>query len=279
VIRCICHVLNLCIKSAFLEANAADAFHLIQIVRSFVAKANVSPNMLRELASMHEGTMPSLLDYAETRWIGVFSCLDRFVHLRHTIERYCQIHMNDWRGLTLSLEDQRQWDALTLIRDLLFPVAMLSQSLQGEKYPTLSLSVQLFFYLKSQIMLPHFSNQESRAFTSFRKALLAQLKNRFPAGFWTDHHLIAAQLDPRVRWITSLGWTNQESEDIRTRGHAALAAKYAEVGALAAQEQAAPAPVAAAAEVDEADGMVVETVLIPLLNSSELSVSVKSRSR
>jgi len=72
--------------------------------------------------------------------------------------------------------------------------------------------------------------------------LKTELKVRFPVDFWTDAHLIAAQLDPRVRFINSLGWTAAESQVIRDRGVAALAAKYTEMLAQIQREAPALAP-------------------------------------
>jgi len=76
--------------------------------------------------------MPSILDYADTRWIGIYTCLNRFILLRRTIEYYCQRHHDTWLGLTMDPEDQRLWDALAAIRLRRFhdehPVGLLDQS-------------------------------------------------------------------------------------------------------------------------------------------------------
>jgi len=99
------------------------------------------------------------------------------------------------------------------------------------------MAVLLFYYLKTQVDLPVFANNQSRAFAAFRRALKAEMRARFHVDYWTEAHLIAAQLDSRVRWINSLGWTQAESEAIRDRGIAALTTKFQERQPLSSKSE------------------------------------------
>ena len=245
MIRCFLHILNLAVKAALSEEQARDAYLLMRMVRDFIVAVKQSSNMQRELqrlwtAGGRPGTMPTFLDWCDTRWIGVYVCIKRFLELSQIVQAYATAHVDQFPGLSGCQADLRNYAALEAIRDLLLPSAIVSQALQGDKYPTLSLTGYLFYMLKTAIELPVNRNNDSRAFTAFRKAFKKQLKERFPVTFWTDAHLLAMLLDPRVLRINSLAWTNAESDALRERGNALLTQYFTEMRQTIAARRAVP---------------------------------------
>jgi hypothetical protein len=245
---CFDHVLNLAIKDAFKPDDVAEAFRQ---VTDFINMMNKSPLRLAKLREcwnqLHPNgpAMPSLITYCPTRWIGTYETLTRFLVFRASIELFCSRHRNDPEmELDAKFPDfvrERYWECMEEIRLVLFPLAVVMQALQGEKYPTLAWTTVLFHSLKSHLESRPCADVNYEVFKSFRKALIASLKERFPVGFWTDAHLLAARLHPAIRHINSLGWTVNESNHLRDRADQLLEQAFIrERDRVAADEDAEP---------------------------------------
>jgi len=226
--RCCCHTLHLCVTHAMKIDAVQPLLDRAKNIVNTIRRSNLCTTTLleqqREMKHQQElkfedieeegaaedpmfekRPLKLLIDCA-TRWSSVYLMLQRLCHLKDPVISTLQIHAHHDKLLSAS-----EWEDLQQLVKLLEPIAHAVRTLEGDLYPTLSLSWQLILsvsrYLRGRTahfpMYPDWS-QQGAAVNAVREALLAEMgkPDRFRQP--TEAMKIAATLDPRRKGLLFL---------------------------------------------------------------------------
>jgi hypothetical protein len=213
---CHCHHLELIIKHGLQHAD-----NILQSIRSFATSLRNKDVLGRFVASFNEGKKPYLPADVSTRWSSTYRLLDSFLESLEVIQLAHRNYEADRKkekdpelaplkavGPMLS---GRKLKIVKELHQVLTPIAIALNVLEGDLYPTLSLVQLLGNLLKQNVTSlldqERVADNPSDTLISVYQTLLKQLDERFvyeklplPVGYMPVDYLASA-LDPRVKHL------------------------------------------------------------------------------
>jgi len=220
--RCSCHTLHLCVTHALNIPAVAPLLSKAKTIVNTIRRSNLcTQTLLDQQQSEHkvgfdaeeededkESRPLKLLIDCATRWSSVYIMLQRLFKLKSAVDATLHIHGHDDKILSAT-----EWTDIQQLVQLLKPIADVVRTLEGDQYPTLSLSWQMILavsrYLRGRtLQFPQYPDWQSAPYghvvNVVRHALLEEIgkPDRFRQP--TAAMKIAATLDPRRKSLEFL---------------------------------------------------------------------------
>lgn len=194
-VRCHAHLLNLVVKKSLKEAELQELlFKVRKIVGHFRSSTSMTSKFEDAQRKDHNNSL-QLIQEVQTRWNSTYMMIERVYNLRQYIEI-----------VTLETQDKvleeyqlsaSEWKTLSQVMQALKSFFQATQTLEGDKYPTLSL-VSLFFNAITRALQKLISFKTSRIARNLIGNLQTELTKRFD-NTSTELRNMVAILDPRTK--------------------------------------------------------------------------------
>ena len=206
---CFAHTLQLSVKLGLKVRRVSDmrtsAKHLVRRFK----KSSKAATALRERQTGEGVTAYRLIMEVETRWNSTCCMFTRLLRLEWSVRSVLSDSTVISRQDAAHLEmKQEHWDLMRELLPLLEPLKEMTDILQGQGYPTISLVYPALHIIKQELErnVTTTSDENKNAISAFKTAILEKLCTSYYAtGHETSLPMLASALDPRFKHMHFVG--------------------------------------------------------------------------